>query len=142
MTERRAARRAAFERALTELQSSGRLDPKPVDCAQCGAVAELHRIPVFVEIGAEVVDVRNAVVCPVCRVDRVCRWDDLIDEAADKGVARPFDPVTMTMQPYARVLSAAGFVKYDRTDGAWELTDAGLALLRERDARLGREARP
>ncbi len=92
----------------------------------------------------EVVDPRNGleqpvahgqstwrVKCPVCRYDGVRCWGDLFAASASEG-----NDLRRELFPFgdkhgsAIVLRDAGFVAYNASSYAWEMTPAGDALIR------------
>jgi len=132
--EREAQQKARYLKAVDAAERAGDLDPRTYreGCGRCGGDLVVHPYPVPCR-GADF-EVKTLNLCPVCRVDRVKRWADLNGIARDRGLPHGgLDVETMTHVPIARALAKAGLIQYDREDGAWELTQAGLDALRELD---------
>lgn len=132
MTEQ-AARR--YARAVRALEESGRLEPRVYvrGCGRCGGDITVHAYTTHE--GHGVVNVHALPMCPQCRVDRVLRWSDLVQESAACG-----HDVRSELFPFGhvrglgRALEKAGLVQHDVESGTWFLTRAGDALLAQRDA--------
>lgn len=124
----------AWEKNCAALAAAGKLEPRTSrnGCGRCGGDIDI-RIYLEPFDGHEPVATKAIGVCPVCRVDRVKRWGDLMGQSAAEGRelrrVTPGEPHPGT----ARILASAGLVSYNRDDGAWELTTEGLALLRRAD---------
>ena len=134
-----AKQKAAAERYVRDVESlraAGHLDPVVHEggCARCGGDLTVTTLVSPPDGMNSAVVTTGVSTCDVCRFDRVKRWGDLAAEATRAGLpSGGLDTETMTHVPTARALASAGLVQYDRTDGAWELTPAGLALLRAAD---------
>jgi hypothetical protein len=131
--------RTRYEAMVADLAAKGFFEERvwPNGCGRCGGDFHVRSVPKsFDELTGNhgAVQSHDLRWCPVCRVDRVKRWGALIQGLADEGTEiRTVPPAPSS--PYARALAQEGLVRYDNTDHAWELTDAGLALLRRVDTR-------
>lgn len=131
------AKVVTYLRHVEELRSKGHFEPVtyPKGCGRCGGDLTVQDYPAPPGRGSWAVKTESVATCQVCRVDRVKRWADLINAAKDAGL--PYrgglDVATMEHVPTARALAEIGLIRYDRTDGAWELTRDGARLLRKDD---------
>lgn len=130
--------RANYIADVEQLRRSGAFEPVvyPAGCGRCGGDLTVTPYPCPPERSSPAVVTKTINACAVCRVDRVLRWGDLANAARDAGL--PYrgglDTATMQHVPTARALAELGLIRYDRTDGAWELTPKGTDLLRHDDA--------
>lgn len=132
---------AEWEKNCAILAAEGALAPQVYKggCGRCGGDLEIR--PYFEAFaGRGTPNVKTINVCSVCRVDRVKRWSDLMQQSAHEGRELRQGHLVGPERAHrgsARILQDAGLVQYVAEDCAWELTAEGLALLRRADgARL------
>lgn len=128
---------ARWKEACDRLVAAGQMAPRVWErgCARCGCDLEIR--PYFAPFAGSVApETKTRNVCAVCRVDRVKRWVDLMQQSANEGrELRESHLVGLRpLRGTARLLEHAGLVVYNSEDGAWELTASGASLLRRADA--------
>lgn len=121
---------ARYHAALAIMKEGGAFEPKVWrnGCGRCGGDITVHVLTEHA--GGGVVKETAVPVCQVCKVDRVKRWSDLF--AASRAEGNELRDV-FSNRGSAHRLRDAGLVQYDNQDHAWELTAAGLDLLRRFD---------